>query len=576
MQKRKFIPLSMLLLCSLCLGACSCGKPSEENVVAVIGDKKITAEYIYDTSLYNSDVAEYIYGVLEKELIKSVVGVSPSMQAAVENEVEAFVNKLKLDAQLNSTNYKEDLEKTLQEEGVKTLDELKEKKLYALQKQAAKTMFLDKKSKEYATKYINENFLYHIGDINVSISGSSNNATDLYSLTLSTDQATSIHDAILELVNGYPYYDVALNYSNADSKKNGGDEGIVTLYDADITDELRYALFGYSAIIERKYDELETGLGIADVVEANKEYNLALTELYHNGIESIPLSYIKGLEGNYEKTECYTDKEDRVYSSSKVYYRNILFNNLLNTKTPRFITLTADEVLEHNAQDRVVPASDLGVKVLVPDAKKGGYIETNDDLYVLMNEENKPYVVYRDKNGLHIMTIHMTPFTEDYNKYFSNQVDENDEYYIYAEQETAEITSQERLDEVNKFATQYITNDFGNNTADENLLDIAIFEYFMEQTSKNGNFKIVDENIKEMINQYMNASKDYAEYKTRLDVDGYYKAYSNMVWFRRIVVAKEVPLLSCLEKDSKGNNKCTYKYKRGFAYYTTDEEGGSN
>ena len=48
MEKRKFIPLSMLLLTSLCLGACSCNKPSDTNVIAVVNGKKITAEEVYN------------------------------------------------------------------------------------------------------------------------------------------------------------------------------------------------------------------------------------------------------------------------------------------------------------------------------------------------------------------------------------------------------------------------------------------------------------------------------------------------------------------------------------------------
>ena len=100
MEKRKFIPLSMLLLTSLCLGACSCNKPSDTNVIAVVNGKKITAEEVYNFALYDSSVAEYVYGILEKALIESSISVTDSMKAVVENEIDAFVAKIKADAEL--------------------------------------------------------------------------------------------------------------------------------------------------------------------------------------------------------------------------------------------------------------------------------------------------------------------------------------------------------------------------------------------------------------------------------------------------------------------------------------------
>ena len=570
MEKRKFIPLSMLLLTSLCLGACSCNKPSDTNVIAVVNGKKITAEEVYNFALYDDSVAEHIYGILEKALIESSISVTDSMKAVVENEIDAFVAKIKADADLNGTDYKEDLKTALEEAGVSSLEELKAKKIYDRQKEAAKTLFLEAKKSTYANKYITSNLLYHISDINLAVSGSSSNATDLYALTLSSSEAENIHDAILELVEGEQFYNVAYAYSSSESKSKGGDEGIITLKDTDITNELRYALIGYSSIIEGKYQDLKTHLNWV-----TNDYTPTLEDFYSGGLETIPLSYILGLEGNYETTECYTDDKDSVYTNSKVYYRNILFNNLLNSKSPRFITLTADEVATYNAQDRVISATELGMNVLVPDAKNGGYkaADQGEEQYVLINEDNNPYIVYKDSKGLHISTIHMTPFTAGYEKYFSDEVNDEDGIFIYAE--TGNDT-ESRLEEVKSFSEKYITKDFGGYSGDSDLLDYEIFEYYLSQSTKNGNFKIENNDIKKMINQYISAEREYANLKIEKNTLEYYDEYTNLLWFRRKVINKEIPLLSCLEEDSKGNNKCTYKYGVGFEYYSADEQGGSN
>jgi len=570
MRKRKFIPLSTLLLCSLCLGACSCNKPSDTDVIAIVNGEKIKTDLVYDLSLYNPNVAAYVYGVLEKALIESSITITPAMRATAENEVKAFDNKVKNDALLNNTDYKEDLKGALQAEGVSSLEELEANKIYALQKKVAKTLFLEEKGSEYTTNFITANNLYHIGDITLSVSGSSSSVTDYYAATISTSEAEKIHDAILELVEGDPYYDVAIAYSSGDSRNNGGDEGIVTLNDTDITNELRYALIGYSSIIEGKYNELKESLGFEENTESS-----TLNTFYNGGLESIPLSYIVGLKDNYDTSNCYNDRLDSVYTNSKVYYRNILFNNLLNTKTPKFITLTDEEVTRYNAQDRTINASEAGFEVLAPKTDEEGYTSTDSTKQnILVNEEGNPYIVYKDSNGLHITTVHMTPFNARYRDYFSDQVNEEDDFYSYAEYG---YNQEERLEEVSSFADRYITRDFGGNSATESLLDFAVFEYWLAKPTKNGNFTIATD-VNKMITQYISSAREYADLKISKDVQTNYDSYSNSVFFRRVVINKEVPLLSCLEKDEKGKYKCTYKYGEGFKYYDSADtgNGGTN
>ena len=107
------------------------------------------------------------------------------------------------------------------------------------------------KNADYSKAYIDDNYLYHIGDINLSISSTSTN-TDLYNITISSTEAKNIYDAFNELVTGEKYYHVAGKYSKGEGIANGGDLGIVSLNDGSITNELRYALIGYSSIYENR------------------------------------------------------------------------------------------------------------------------------------------------------------------------------------------------------------------------------------------------------------------------------------------------------------------------------------
>ena len=568
MEKRKLIPLSLMLLCSLCLTT-ACGKPSDNvtNVIATVDGKKITAENIYNTSLYDESTAEYVYGVLEKALIQSSIKVSNSMKTKVDNEVEKWRREIEENAALNSTNYEEDLQAALEEEGVSSIEELKQNKIYALQYEYAKQKFLEAKSEEYSNAYINSNYLYHIGDIAISISSSSTN-TDLYNLTISASEAKNIYDAFSELVSGENYYTVAERYSGSETAKDGGEVGIVTLNDSDISNELRYALVGYSSIIEGKYDEFDF---------PTNDYTKALKDLYTGGIQSIPYSYIKTLDDVYSTKDgvdtkfmdannsfYYSSGGNSVSSSSKVYYRNILFNNLLNTKTPKFITVTEEDVL---AGANAVKMSN----VLMPNEDSAGYSNEQTEQYVLTNELGNPYVVFKDSKGLHILTINKTPFESNIHEYYSSNPDSGDTIIAYAE---FGKNMDARLEEVKSFAEKYITREYGANTGEDKLLSFAMFKYYLEYP-QNGNFKIA-ENIKVMIDQYINSVNALADTKAGSDYKGYYETYSNLVWFRnQDYIVKEVPLLSCLTKESDGNYGCIYKYGEGFKKHTpsTGSEG---
>ena len=260
----------------------------------------------------------------------------------------------------------------------------------------------------------------------------------------------------------------------------------------------------------------------------------------------------------------YSNGGNSVSSSSKVYYRNIVFNNLLNTKTPKFITVTSEDV--------EAGANAIEMDVLTPNVDSAGYSTTKSKQYVLTNEYGNPYVVFKDSNGLHIMTINKTPFEDDLYSYYSSDINSDDNYVGYGEF-GSDIEG--RIAELDSIAEKYITKDYGGNTADERLLSFEMFKYYLAQ-SNNGNFKIVNENVKNMINQYMNSVVELSNLKMEAQYTGYYDTYSNLVWFRnQSVIVKEVPLLSCLTKASDGNYACVYKYGEGFLKHDPST-GGNN
>ena len=203
MKKRKLIPLSMMLLCSVCFSsACSNSSTTNTNVIATVNGNKITAEGVYNGLLYNESTAKYVYDVLERALIQSAIPETNSMRTKVQNEVEKWRREIEDNATLNGTNYKEDLQLALENEGASSIEEYTNNKIYTLQKQYAKEKFLEANKEAYTKGYIDANYLYHVKDIQLTISTSSNK-TDLYNLSMTEEEAERLYQALNELDHTY-------------------------------------------------------------------------------------------------------------------------------------------------------------------------------------------------------------------------------------------------------------------------------------------------------------------------------------------------------------------------------------
>lgn len=566
MEKRKLLPLSFMMLCSLCFATACKTTTTSTNVIAKVAGKEITAENLYTTNLYNEATAKYIYEILEKALIKNAVPVSNSMKSKVENEVKKWKVTIEENAKLNGTNYDEDLNTALEEEGVKSIEELTEKKIYQLQYQYAKEQFLKAKGEDFRKAYIDNNYLYHISDILISISSSSETA-DLYGLTLSTSEAEKIYNVFTEMVEGETYYNIAEKYSAGDTASSGGDLGIVTLNDNDITNELRYALIGYSSIVENKYTEFNL---------PTNTYSQNLIDTYNAGMEAIPYSYIKGLNDVYSTTGTtetknldantsfyYARSSDKykLSSTSRVYYRNIIFNVLLNTKTPRFITVSEEELNEG------VHARKMQVRM--PNETNQGFSAEKTEQYVLTNEYGNPYVVVKDSKGVHILSINKTPFNSDIYDYYSDNPSSEDQIISYAEYGNKDS----RLEELKSLGENYITRKFAGNEGDERLLSFEMFKYFLTQKN-NGGFKIVDTDVEKMIYQYMDSVSAKIDVNLKSSYDSNYDSYSNLIWFKnQDYIVKQTPLLSCLTKATDGNYGCVYEFGKGFTNHAPASGG---
>ena len=88
-----------------------------------------------------------------------------------------------------------------------------------------------------------------------------------------------------------------------------------------------------------------------------------------------------------------------------------------------------------------------------------------------------------------------------------------------------------------------------------------MFMYYLNGEHNGVKFEIKNENIKNIVLNYINSQKEYVEKKISNVFNLGYDKLANLEneYSNTINVSREIPLLKCLD-----NKSCTYTYKDGF------------
>lgn len=558
--------LSFIMLFAVTFGFVS-GCKSEESeegsvlvengkeVVAKINGVSYTADQIYSDLLDYSNNADYIYEQLEELLIKTAVNVPRSTRSRIENEVEVWKKDIKENASMNGVSYADALASALEEEGVSTEEELINKKIFAWQKETITNLYWDANKENYYNKYFETRYVYHISQILVSVNTNGN--YDYFDVEPSSSVAKKLYDVTSTLLSGEDFYNVALLYSDDSmSADKGGDMGMVTLNDTSIPDEVKYALASYSIYIEGK--ELSMG--------AQPEY---LDTTYGEGIEAIPEIYIDKLGEIYDDGEKYISSSSDTTLTSRVYGRNVIFNNLFNSRTFRY--------LQTNDQENSVTFDN----VKMPLTNVAGF-DSATVQNVLVNDEGNPILVVRSDKGIHFISINKsaTSDIEELQRYYSTEIDETDQYKTYLEKVidiSGESVKEGTIESLELLARDYATMNVSGNSSfsgNEDFIRYDMFKSYLNKTYNGVEFKITNEKVAAIINQYINSKQEYVTEKLKNYFNENFELYANKAEYSDSdLVVKQIPILSCLEKDVDEKYACKYTYKNGFEVYSSTTGG---
>lgn len=552
-MKKKFISIIMLFTMTFCL-ACGCknNEAGEEvlvvegkEVIATINGVNYTADQIYNKFLTTVESVDYIYEKLEDLLIKSVVPITDSMKSRITNEVEVWKKSIRDNSSINGTSFKDDLAAALEEEGVDSEQELIEKKLFALQEEVLTNQYWNSSKEQYFSDYLENRYVYHVSQILVNVGTNGN--YDYFNVEPSTSVFEKLQNVVNALVSGKPFYQVAVDYSDdSATADNGGDMGLITLTDSSISNEVKYALASYSKYIE------QANLDVPDYLE----------KVYGQGIETIPQSYVDLLDSDVNDEKFYEDEDTKYiqslpssFDNSRVYGRNIIFNNLFNSRTFR--------LLQSNGTSNVSSVD----YARMPLTDVVGF-DSKSTENILVNDDGNPILVVRSDAGIHFISIKKSAFAglEELKKYYSTEINDEDSYKTYVEKGKDTATRDARIEELDALAKEYAiisTSDNSSFTGNQKYINYDMFLKYLNGTYQGVKFEITNEKVKQLVLDYINNQKELAVNRISNYFENNYEMYSNNAEHAdNPLIVKEIPILKCLD-----DKKCTYTYAEGFKVY---------
>ena len=444
---------------------------------------------------------------------------------------------------MSGTSYKDALNTALEEAGVSSEEELFDQKIFELQQRIVTSQYWANTEESYYKDYINNNYVYHVSQILVKVNTAGNK--DYFDVELGKAEAEKLYKVTKGLIDGQSFYELAGRYSDDESKDNFGDMGLITLNDTTIPNEFKYALASYSIYFE----------------DAELDYPEYFDEVYGDGFEVIPEEYVDVLGEKYdEDSGIYhiTSTSGTVSLYSRVQAKNILFNNLYNSRTFRLLQTDTSTT---NVKEITNPK--------LPLIHEAGFETSVDAVNVVTNESNVPILVVRSDKGIHFISITKSAFAgeSELMKYYSKEIDDTDAYRTYVEKGVDSASRNERLNQLEAFANDYATMKISGNSdfaGNEDFLKYDRFKYYLDGKHNGVKFEIKDKKVEKLILDYIDAQKAYVTKKIEnVFNSGYDKlANSEEEYANTSNVLKNIPILNCL------NNKgCTYTHETGFKTY---------
>ena len=364
-KRNKILALSSSALMLLSLVSCDVTATPKDNVLIEFDDGKITvtADEVFNKYLETREGVEAVYEQINDAVARYTMYTDSSNASKKDeliSEAEAEVDDVKAEAEnnakTNKTNYDDELETLLKNNGAEDLEELQ-------------VIFENKKFRSYLTdkfyddfleelkeggqipnsnikvdSYINDVLPYHVKHILVKVSAGEANYT---TSTISETEAVELSQAINTL--GYvtdTSFGIKANDISDDtgSAADYGDLGIMSI-NTSYVNEFKLGIYAYDTLFNNDVNK-------SDATTLDKVNNFLLnddadTDSYKAYLKNHGLNFIPSGVANllYENRDFTLDaNNEKVNDGKEQYYpRNIIWNEYLNKHEVSFIEYATAE-----------------------------------------------------------------------------------------------------------------------------------------------------------------------------------------------------------------------------------------
>lgn len=352
----------------------------KDNVIVSVGGKEYTYNDIYHLFEDKQESAQAYYDTAKNVLAQLVTPVNASIETRVDGRITQQENTWRSNAETNGTTYKEEQEKTFDDENVDNMDEYRAKLTAEEQNSVnSASYYTDKAGDEnypdslfYISQDDTEAFVenaapYHVSHILVQLdAGSSSTGENIWDAHISADDARQIGNVVYNLSSTSTFGNVARILSDDSSSDSygdlGGEQGAALTKTTNYVNEFKLGIYAYDAFInhdtENERSTIKKSLQVpgenadeGEKTDSPVASSIGTTQIGQGHAYGIPasvafrLSYVADQEraDNGKKVE-YTDETQ--------YPRNILFNNYFNNHSVSFIYDDSD-TYEQNFLDEV-------------------------------------------------------------------------------------------------------------------------------------------------------------------------------------------------------------------------------
>lgn len=421
---------------------------------------KMYAEYKKDENVI-SNFYDRILEVLVRDAFKGgYIETSKTYDTIVveaESNVKAQKDAASKNAKSNSTSYKTEWKKILENNGVESAKELKEKFIYDLEKEVLEDDLYKELSKDggLKTEWIEGALPYNVRHILAKVdSGKS----DYTRGTITVDQAARISNIGKSLLLGTNTFgSVAEKLSEDGSASLWGDLGLVTNKVSSsgsftMVAEFQLAIYIYDAIFNKANhtaagdEEKISKLVSEEAKEAYTDTGLlkSFTKVPYGIFDLLALKSNGGLADVEKRPDNTVVGGENVQADQSVVYpRNIIWNKYLNHHEPFLITNTLVGSFKADGTEATVDTEDINyadkIDATIAEAADGkvGFrkakdlkLSDDDELMILTDEKANPIFGVRSEFGIHFIVIQKSCFesTDTLSKYYQSSTPDKSEF----------------------------------------------------------------------------------------------------------------------------------------------------